>query len=395
MAKVLTDVSVRNLKPGPKRREVPDGGCRGLRLVIQPSGAKSYALRYRYRGRMTKLTFGDVALGLAAARKLAADALFQLAQGVDPSEAKRQAKQAQAAAITDSFRDITERYMALEGQRLRSVKSRQSILDRLVLPRLGDRPISAIRRSEIMKVLDDIEIANGPVQADITLAIIRKIMGWHAARSDDFVVPIVKAMRRVRASEQARDRILTDDELARVWKAAETAGVFGRLVRFLLLCGGRRDEGTYLQWQELSNGVWTLPASRNKTGRELTRPLSKAAQEIIAECPRIEGCEFVFSLNGRTAIGGLSRFKRKLDEASGTSNWIIHDLRRSARSLMSRAGLPSDHAERALGHVIGGVRGVYDRHKFVAEMERAYEALAALVERIVNPPADNVVAMRG
>ena len=115
MAKVLTDVSVRNLKPGAKRREVPDGGCRGLRLVIQPNGAKSYALRYRYRGRMTKLTFGDVALGLAAARKLAADALFQLAQGIDPADAKRQAKQAQATAITDSFRDITERYMKLEG----------------------------------------------------------------------------------------------------------------------------------------------------------------------------------------------------------------------------------------------------------------------------------------
>jgi integrase len=162
-------------------------------------------------------------------------------------------------------------------------------------------------------------------------------------------------------------------------------------VRFLLLTGARRDEGTYLRWQELSNGAWTLPAIRNKTGRELVRPLSKAAQDIIAECPRIEGCEFVFSLNGRTAIGGLSRFKRKLDEASGTSNWTIHDLRRSARSLMSRANVPSDHAERALGHVIGGVRGVYDRHKFVAEMERAYEALAQLVERIVNPPPEGKV----
>jgi integrase len=391
MAKVLTDVSVRNLKPGPKRREVPDGGCRGLRLVIQPSGAKSYALRYRYRGRMTKLTFGDVALGLAAARKLAADALFELARGGDPAEGKRQARQAQAVALADSFRDIAERYMKLEGVKLRSVKSRQSILDRLVLPRLGDRPISAIRRSEISRLLDEVEIANGPVQARMTLAIIRTIMGWFAARSDDFVVPIVKAMGRARTSEQARDRILTDDELARVLKAAETAGVFGQLLRFLLLTGARRDEGTYLRWQELSNGAWVLPASRNKTGRELVRPLSKAAQEIIAQCPRIEGCEFVFSLNGRTAIGGLSRFKRKLDEASGTSNWTIHDLRRSCRSLMSRANVPSDHAERCLGHVIGGVRGVYDRHKFVAEMERAYEALASLLQRIISPPAEGKV----
>jgi integrase len=394
MAKMLTDVSVKNLRPGPKRREVPDAGARGLRVVVQPSGVRSYAIRYRHKGRMTKLTLGPDSIGLAAARKLAGDAMFQVAQGKDPADAKREAKKVQTAAA-DSFFEIAGKYMKLEGVRLRSAPERQRLLERLVYPVLGGRAISTIKRSEIVKLLDNIEIANGPVMADATLSVIRKIMGWHATRSDDFVPPIVKGMRRVRASDQARDRILTDDELVKVWRTAETAGPSGRLLRFLLLTGARRDEGAYLEWQELSNGDWTLPAARNKTGRELVRPLSKAAQDIIAECPRIEGCPFVFSGNGRTAIGGLSYAKRKFDAASGTSGWVWHDLRRSCRSLMSRAGVPSDHAERCLGHVIGGVRGTYDRHRYRDQMLLAYEALAQLVERLVNPPADNVVSMRG
>jgi integrase len=222
-------------------------------------------------------------------------------------------------------------------------------------------------------------------------SIIGKILRWHAARTDDFVPPLVRGMGRYRGSEHARDRILNDAELARVWKAAESAGAFGRLTRFLLLTGARRDEGAYLRWDELNDGVWTLPASRNKVGRELVRPLSKAARTIIAECPQIEGCPFVFSANGRTGLNGLSHHKRKFDAASGTGGWVIHDLRRCARSLLSRAGVPSDHAERCLGHVIGGVRGVYDRHKFVAEMERAYELLAQLIGQIISPPPEGKV----
>ena len=102
---------------------------------------------------------------------------------------------------------------------------------------------------------------------------------------------------------------------------------------------------------------------------------------------------FVFATGGRSGLGGFSKFKHKLDEAGGVTGWTLQDLRRTARSLMSRAGIPSDHAERCLGHVIGGVRGVYDRHEFHAEKMRAYEALAAQIDRIVNPK-DNVVPLQ-
>jgi integrase len=328
VAKALTDIAARNLKPGLVRREVPDGGAKGLRLVVQPSGTKTWAVRYRAHGRMTKLTLGDVSIGIAAARKLAGAALFELAQGIDPAEAKRTAKKGEAA--TDAFRAVAAKYMTLDGNKLRSAHVRQRTLERLIYPRIGNQPISTIKRSEIVSPLDDIETNNGRGTANLVLNIIRKIMNWYAIRSDTFMVPLVKGMGRVKASEQARARILTDDELKRLWQATAAAKPFYRLLRFLLLTGARRDEARFLQIPELADGVWTLPAIRNKTGQELARPLSKAALAILAECPRVVDCPFVFTTDGRTALGGISRRKDQLDTVSDTKG--LDDPRPAANS---------------------------------------------------------------
>jgi integrase len=124
-------------------------------------------------------------------------------------------------------------------------------------------------------------------------------------------------------------------------------------------------------------------------------PLLGAAGEVLDEVPRVQGCEFVFSTDGRRPISGFSTFKLRFDIACGVKDWRLHDLRRTARSLMSRAGIAPDIAERCLGHVIGGVRGVYDRHDYAAQMRHAFEALAALIERIVHPGLEeNVVELR-
>jgi integrase len=116
--------------------------------------------------------------------------------------------------------------------------------------------------------------------------------------------------------------------------------------------------------------------------------LSGAALALLRRAPRVDGGPCVFTTTGHRPIGGLERHKAKFDRACGVTGWTLHDLRRTARSLMSRAGIPVDHAERCLGHVIGGVRGVYDRYEYYAEKRAAYEALAALIDRIVNPRAN-------
>jgi integrase len=147
-----------------------------------------------------------------------------------------------------------------------------------------------------------------------------------------------------------------------------------------------------LPHSEINGTNWQLPAARNKAKVDLVRPLSKAAQAVIAAQPRIDGGPLVFSFDGHRPISP-SRAKRALDRACGVSDWRLHDLQRSFRTLASRAGIPADHGERALRHVVGGIRGTYDKYQYLAEKAHAYEAVAALIERIVNS-ADNVTPMR-
>jgi integrase len=292
------------------------------------------------------------------------------------------------------------------GPKLRTGARLKSEFERLVDGTLGGRPISEIKRSEVVALMDKIEagelktsdgkyIEGGPVAADRTFALIRRIFNWHAGRADDFKVPAFREMeRRSNAKERARERVLTDAEIKAVWDHS-TEGAFPLLCRFLLLTTARRNEAAEMRFNEIRDGAWTLPASRNKVKVDLPRPLSEPALAVIEALRRDDGSEYVFaSADGRRPMSAFGRLKRKFDKDTGTSGWTLHDLRRTARTLMSRAGVDSDVAERALGHVIGGVRGVYDRHRYLAEMKRAYDALAALIERIVNPPSANVHKLR-
>src|SRR6516164_9489117 len=390
MARHITELGLRALKPRDQRYEKPIG--RGLSVIVQPSGGKSFAVRYRFGGRTRKLTLPG-GLSLAAAHRATADALYKVEQGIDPAIARAQQKQKQQLANADTFGAVAAEYLRREGKTLRSVERRRSTLDRLVIPVLGDRPIGEIKRSEIVRLLDQVEETSGPSSADDCLAFIRKICNWHATRSDDFRTPIIRGMARTKPAERARSRILNDDELRAVWNtAASQSGAFPALLQFLLLTAGRRNECRNMVWVEIDGADWTLPAVRNKTKVDLVRPLSDAALALLKRVPRIDAGPFVFTTTGRRPIGGLERYKKRFDEACGVTGWTLHDLRRTARSLMSRAGVNSDHAERCLGHVIGGVRGVYDRHEYHREKAQAYDALAAQIDRIINP-VDNVAEL--
>jgi integrase len=395
MAKKLTSKFVENVKPSPERKEYPDGGT-GLYLVVQPTGVKSFAGRYRHLGTPKKLTLGRwPQLALATARKDWATALHGLAQGRDPAAAREDAKLKAAEAKFNTVANICAEYMRREGCKLRTANARESILRRLVYPVIGDQPITAIKRSEIVRLLDRVEDHNGPRMADVTLATLGRIFHWHEKRSDEFRSPVIRGMQRQKPAEHRRERILDDDEIRAVWKATEDNTVFSTLVRFLLLTGCRRSEAGAMKFDEAdADGVWTLPASRSKTKTEIIRPLSKTALALIEHMPRIDGCDFVFaSATGRTPISQFSTPKARLEAASGVTGWRLHDLRRTARSLLSRASVNVDTAERCLGHALPAIRATYDRHQYVGEMRHAFEALAALIERIVNP-TDTVLAFR-
>jgi integrase len=365
-------------------------------VIVEPSGFKSFAVRFRFDGKPKKLSLGNISL--SAARKAAAHALHEVKEGRDPTAAKKQASAERKTIEANTFAAIAEKYFAIEcglrrdgetltfNGKLRSAARRFTDVQRLVLPVLGNRPVSQIKRSEVVALLDKIEIEHGPTMADLILAFVRRIFSWHATRDDDFRSPIVRGMQRSKRKERERQRILTDEEIRKVWNTT-VEGSFAAFVRFLLLSGARRNEALGLTWDEIKDGVWELPASRNKTKLSLTRPLSAAALALI-ESQRRDGGAFVFA----TSAG--SKIKEKFDAATGTAGWTLHDCRRTARSLLSRAGVNSEHAERCLGHVIGGVEGIYNRHHYLPEMKRAYEALAAQIELIVSPPKDNVTPLR-
>ena len=373
---------------------------RGFGVRVTAAGARTFVLRRRVRdgGHADRtLTIGQWPdWKVPAAVKRARELRKRLEQGEDPIAQERVAKAVAIAEAGDRFEAIAENYLAREGGKLRSAAWRKRQLDRLVYPTLGARAIGDIKRSDIARLLDTIEKQNGATMATATLAIVRKIFNWHATRSDDFRSPIVRGMARTKSREQARSRILTDGEIRALWKEADEAkgadALFGRFMKFLLLTGARRSEAARMTWAELEGPEWTLPASRNKAKFDLVRPLSKAALAILPA--KTEGCEFVFNTDGHRPLGGFSQFKSTVDAATGITGWTLHDLRRTARSLMSRAGVQGDHAEQCLGHIIPGVRGVYDRHEYHREKAEAYEALASLIERILNPAPANVTALR-
>jgi integrase len=383
-----TFVQKATAEPGAERTVYWDETMPGFGLVCTKAGHRSFVYQYRAGHRSRRMTF-PLALGLDKARKEAKKALGGVAAGGDPLQERRKAE----AMAENTLQSICEEYLRRDGKRLRTKGQIEQTLRRLVYPKLGARQIDSILRSDIVRLLDKIEDEHGAGMANNTLAHIRKIMNWHSTRTDDFRSPIVRGMARTKPKERARDRILTDDELRKVWKAAEAStGPFGYLVRFITLTATRRNEAARMPDTELSGDKWIIPGARYKTKIDHVVPLSQAARDLLASIPRIDGVPYVFT-TGRGPIGGFTKFKDAFDEDCGVSDWTIHDLRRTARSLMSRAGVDADHAERCLGHVIGGVRGTYDRYAYHAEKKAAFEALAAQVDRIINPQ-DNVIPMR-
>ena len=394
---------VESRKPRSEPYEIPEPNGSGLRLVVWPSGKTSYVFRYRRPGnkKPAKISFGQIDLGAAHDALDAAKA--KLRKRIDPGVEKLEADGKAREAAADTVRAVCEEYIAVvASKKLRSWKQQQKDLERLVYGKIGDRPVSNLKRSDCARLFREIGGSRGPVMADIIRAYLNTIFLWYEGDHDDFKSPITKAIKRQASPthERARTRILTDDEIRKLWAATEAVGPFPALVRFLLLTGARLREGANMTHAErTANGDWLLPKERNKTKRELLRPLSPQARAILDNQPIIRDCPYYFTSYGRKPIAGFTRNKAWLDKQMGLPNdaepWVLHDLRRTASSLMNRAGVNSDHVEQCLGHVIGGVKGTYNRHTYESEKRRAYEKLATLLKLIVNPPADNVVPIAG
>lgn len=391
---------------------VADGEIKGFVARKLSSGKVTFGYRYRDAAGKQKWHGLGMMGSITAeeARTLAKKRAGEVADGRDPS-AERVTARAEAAkqrrASSNTVNAILDDFVKRHASKLRSEDQITSAFDRYVRPRIGETSIYYLKRRQIVEMLDAVEDKAGPVMADRVLAHVRKAFNWQAARDDDFLSPIVRGMARTKPKERARQRVLTDDEIRDIWQALETADVpscYPRYVRMLLLTMTRRNETADMNAAEIEGDLWTIPGARYKNKLDHVIPLSADANALIGAKPQgFKGNNwFVFSTtDGTRPFSGFSKAKASLDaeitkrrKAEGRAKmprWTLHDLRRTARTLMSRAKVPEDHAERAMGHVIAGVRGTYDRYSFLDEKREAFQRLADLVAIILSPPTDNIL----
>lgn len=389
----LTDVAVRNFKPGPDRREIPDPGARGLYVVVQPSGQKGFCVRYRFDDRPRKLTLA-AGISLAGARKLAAAAMLEVAEGRDPATEKQRAreqarvarKQARAAAellLHDGVAKLVSEFIekhAKQKTRPASWKRAERLFKRFVLPAWAGKTVQEVRRRDVIDLLEKVA-KDTPIQANRTGAALSKFFNWCVGRDIIAASPCAGVPRP--AKEVARDRVLTDGEIAELWHACDEINPrYGAFVRLLLLTGQRRSEVGELPWVEINEAtrIWTLPPARVKNSRVHTVPLSVQAWRVLSNVVSAGDPALVF---GKMDYG---RIKQELDAKVSFPKWTFHDLRRTAASGLQRTGAPVPVIEKILNHTSGafvGIVAVYQKHGYDAEKAAALQRWSDHVERLV------------
>ena len=420
MAKNLTAKFVEAPAAGTSRREFPDGLLPGLYLVVQPSGAKSWAIRYRHGGKPRKMTLGPAApkldgseptptlgapLTLAGARLVAREQLQKVAAGRDPASehvATKRAARDPATVDRDLFGTVATTFINRYAKpKNKSWKETARLLglrpdaDDLVTipggladPKVwGRRRVQEITRREIIDLLDGIVDRGSPVAANATLAALRKMFNWSVERGTIDASPAAGV--KPPGSVKSRDRVLSDNELATVWRAARaTPYPFGPAIRLLILTGARREEIKALHRSEIDGDTIRLAGDRTKNGEPHDVPLSTEARKVLDGLPRIGKGGLAFTTTGQTPISGWSKAKAQLDEASGVDGWRIHDLRRTVATGLQRLGFRLEVIESVLGHIGGsraGIVGVYQRHAFEPEKREALDAWGRYVALLGRP----------
>jgi integrase len=378
-SKVVEFLSV----PGPKRMDVWDTVLQGFGMRVSPTGRKAWFVMVRPDGRPKRVTIGTYpAISLADAREQAGKIIHDVQLGVFEKPAE-----------TPTLGETVPLFIQLYAKpKNRGWKETERLLGDFRA--LFSKPIDAIKRSDVVRVLDVIVASGRPYSANRALAHLKKLMNWSLDRGMLEVNPIAGLKPPVR--EHARDRVLTDRELSALLVAATAEGYpFGHLFTLLVLTGQRRGEVTGMRWSEIDfeGRVWTIPAARSKNGQAHDVPLSEPVIEILEAVPRFLGSDYVLTTTGDTPISGFGRAKDRLDEAMGATDWRTHDLRRTTASGMARLGIPPHVVEKVLNHrtgIISGVAAVYNRYGYEKEKREALASWAdyvcSLSERYLPKP---------
>jgi integrase len=402
----MTAVTVEKLKPANTRIEKPDTMVKGLVLIVQPSGVKSWQVRYRTAGVRRRMALGSYpAVSLADARKSANEALLKVLEGADPAGEREAAKLAKLSD-RDKVGNLIDQFAKRHLSTLRSGETVKRELDRHVVAVWGDRDIHEIKKRDVIDLLDRIADSGRVVTANRVRAYLNKFLSWCVERDILDTSPAM-GVKPV-AKEKSRDRVLSNDEIRWLWEACNREGhPWGHLGKLLLLTGQRVGEVVGMTDREVSVDLWHLSSDRTKNGRAHDVPLSSQVQAALDDVERIKGdAGLIMTTNGRTPLSGFHKGRNHLadrmaeiaSEEAGqpveVPHWTFHDLRRTAATGMARLGIPVRVTEAVLNHVSGtggGIVAVYQRHDYADEKRKALNAWARSVTNLVESQTDNVV----
>lgn len=378
MRKALSAKAIEAFKPQVKRYEVHDLLCPGFSLRVFPTGRKVFTLKYRYGLTQRRLPIGvHPRISLAEARNKALEALRLVDEGIDPAARRRQLGMNVEAICGDFIRQYAR-------PRNRSWKEAERILQREFVAVHGQRDIREIKRHDILDMMDGAIERGAAYQANRIHSNLRKLFNWCVERGIVDTSPVMGTKPPTR--EQARDRVLTDDEVLAVLRVcAKDAYPFRQFVPLLLATAQRRGEVSRMKWSQIDLDAkqWVIPAELSKNGKPHVVPLNDFALRLLAEIPRFVDCDWVFTTTRRSPISGFSKALRHIHAQSETSDWRFHDLRRTAASGMARLGVAPHVVEKVLNHISGtisGVAAVYNRYGYDAERREALDKWGELLD---------------
>ena len=364
--------------PSPARQDQIwwDEDLKGFGLKLTPAGRKVFLVQYRPAGdrrNPRKYTIGEYgSVTPHKARIEAQRVLADRAAGGDPQADKQTSKR---RIRSEQVAELAAEFIARHASQNRTGAETARIFNREVLPDWGSWTVGEVSKRDVIALLDRIRERGSPIMANRVLAAVRKFFNWCIGRGILEVSPCSGITAPAR--EQARHRVLSDEELAHVIKAARRIGFpFGSIVEVLALTGQRRDEVGRMGWEhlDLRRKIWVIPGEHAKNGKPHLVQLSRPVLSVLDTVPKTG--DLVFSSDGKTVFQGYSKAKTRLDSLSGVQDWTLHDLRRTVVSGMARLGVAPHVADKILNHqsgTISGVAAVYQRHEFLKERERALQ----------------------
>jgi integrase len=378
-----------------KRSLMWDDTLKGFGVRATSGGVRSYIVQYRIGGREAPTrtyTIGQHGNPWTAenARQHAKDILEMVRRGIDPVDdareaVKRKSNEAEAKRARE-FSAYAEQFLEkrVTARKLRRENEIRGIFTRDLIPYFRSRPIDEISKSDISNCLETVG-KRSQSSANKAHRWLRHMFNWAASRDDVPKSPVEQIKQPY--DENARERVLNDSELLRVWNAADLLGYpFGPIVRMLIATGQRLREVAAMEWTEvkLESAEWIIPGSRSKNKKEHTVPLNTIAIEALKYVATISGeGRYAFTTTGDTPVSGFSRAKRRLDDllngvplSAPIPAWTLHDLRRTVATGCQRLGVPIEHTEALLNHLgtRGGIVGVYQRYQYGPEKTKAAQA---------------------